>query len=284
LGRNIITGKYSAGCSMTQSMNDGGHGHNGLHRLFESKEFKMRQYADPASSRYAALKIFLSEHLNPASFKTYWAFMCAFEAYVMKAINPVVVKSAARKSGFESNKINITTIMSYNSEFSHLTEEKAEEVIGLISTVLVPYFREHQWIPEELYPELFTTDSGFNFTTRTGTPLNQLTTNRQRFLVDNSEQWQELLADRRAVLEAIEEEKERKRSQKEATEAAKPKKFRSCSQLGCRAIIDITSALLKKDNEGTWKKCKVKNCSTWTCPSHFDKLEEHEVFCRKCAQ
>jgi hypothetical protein len=82
----------------------------------------------------------------------------------------------------------------------------------------------------------------------------------------------------------IEEEKERKRSQKEATEAAKPKKFRSCSQLGCRAIIDITSALLKKDNEGTWKKCKVKNCSTWTCPSHFDKLEEHEVFCRKCAQ
>ena len=55
----------------------------------------------------------------------------------------------------------------------------------------------------------------------------------------------------------------------------------SCSYLGCRAVIDITTALLKKNNEGTWKKCKVKNCSTWTCPSHFDKLEEHEVICKK---
>jgi hypothetical protein len=210
--------------------------------------------------------------------------MCAFEAYVMKAINPVVVKSAARKSGFESNKINITTIMSYNTEFSRLTEEKAEEVIGLVSTVLVPYFREHQWIPEELYPELFPTDSGFEFTTRTGTPLNELTTNRQRFLVDNSEQWQALLADRKAVLEATEEEKERKRLQKEAAEAAKPKKARSCSHLGCRVVIDITTALLKKNSEGTWKKCKGKNCSKWACPSHFDKLEEHEVFCEKLAQ
>ena len=88
--------------------------------------------------------------------KTYWAFICTLEPYIKKAINPVVVKSAAIKSGFESNGINVRIIMSYNSDCVRLTDAKAEEVIGLIMTVLVPY-REHQSIPESFYPEIFAT-------------------------------------------------------------------------------------------------------------------------------
>lgn len=138
---------------MTESLNDGGHGHDGLHRLFESKDFKMRPYSDPASPLYKALKNFLERYLTPASLKTFWSFICAMEPYVKKAINPVVVKSAAKKSGFESDKINVRTIMSYNSQFARLPDNKAEEVLGLIQTVLVPYFSDNQWIPKWLYPE-----------------------------------------------------------------------------------------------------------------------------------
>ena len=119
--------------------------------------------------------------------------------------------------------------MSYSPEFARLTDEKAEELNGLVSTVLVPYYRDHQWIPETLHPELFPTGSGFDFTlsTRSGTPLNDLTTNIQRFLVDNSEQWQALLAGRRAVAKADAEDEKLKRREKEIADATKPKKIRS---------------------------------------------------------
>ena len=147
------------------------------------------------------------------------------------------------------------------------------------------YFREHQWIPESFYPEIFANGGGFDFklTTRDGTPLNNLTTNRQRFLVDNSEQWQALLAARKATtVEAAETEKEHRKLQKDIDDAARPKKTRSCSHLGCQIVIDITSYSLKKSNEGTWKKCKGKGFSTWACPDHFKGIEEHEIICLKC--
>jgi len=278
-GRNIITGKYSGGCSMTQSMNDGGSGHHALHLLFESKHFKMRPYADPANSQYKALKTYLEKYLTPASLKTYWSFLCAFEPYVKKAINPVTVKSAARKSGFEGDKINIETIMSYNDEFCRMSHEKSTEVLGLITTVLAPYFRDNQWIPEALYAEVF---PDLQLSTREGTHLNNLTTNRQRFLVDNSEQWQGLLATRKAVIAAAEEEKDRKRLLKDTTDALKPKKSRCCSHLTCESEIDITTAAVQKLNQATWRKCKGRGCSTWTCPTHSPVMDQHQNICKKC--
>jgi len=269
---------------MTESLNDTGYGHSGLHRLFESKHFKMRPYGDPANDQYKALKTFLQRYLTPASFKTYWAFLCALEPYVKNAINPIVIKSAALKSGFDGNKINVKRLMCFNETFVRLSDEKAEEMIGLVTTVLAPYFRDNQWIPETLYPELFPTESGFGFTlsTQTGIPLNDRATNRQRFLVDNSEQWQAILAGRKLAIEIAEEEKERKRLIKEAADAAKPTKTRSCSQLGCNCHIDITTNSIQKLNERTWKKCKGKRCSTWVCPTHFTELEAHESFCPRC--
>ena len=88
--------------------------------------------------------------------------------------------------------------------------------------------------------------------------------------------------DRRASLEAAEEEKERKRLAKALADAAKPFKFRSCSQLHCQSTIDITTTVIKKMNESTWKKCKAKNCAVWLCPNHFQLIATHETFCVKC--
>jgi len=242
----------------------------------------MRPYNTPASPRYKALQDYLSLYLTPASMKTYWAFICAFEPYIKNAINPIVVKSAAKKSGFDAEEIDVHRIMSYNPEFARLSVEKADEVIGLIKTVLEPFFTANQWIPESLYPEIFPVSSGYDFTltTRIGTHLNDLVTNRQRFMVDNSEQWQALLSSRRATLEAAEEEKERKRLAKEIADAAKPVKVRSCSQVDCQSTIDVTTPVLKKANEKTWKKCKAKNCAT--CPNHIQLIATHETFCVKC--
>ena len=43
--------------------------------------------------------------------------------------------------------------MSYNSQFIILTDEKAEEMIGVFKAVVVPYFAANQWIPEDTHPD-----------------------------------------------------------------------------------------------------------------------------------
>jgi hypothetical protein len=282
-GRSILHGKYSAGCSMTQSWNDTGHGHDALHRLFEGNDFKFRQYADPEGANYAALKKFLTSYLEPASFKTYWAFICTFEPYIMKAITPVVIKSAVRKSGFEEdNKININTIMSFNPEFAKLSDDNAKKLVETIETVLVPYFTQHMQIPENIYDELLGTNPAITLRARVGTPLNNLTTNRQRFIIDNSDEYQEIIAGREAVKRAAAEEIERRRVEREVKNAALPFKSRYCSLINCNSTIDITTSAIRRINERNWKKCKGKNCSTWTCPDHFGQLAQHETICVKC--
>ena len=134
-----------------------------------------------------------------------------------------------------------------------------------------------------MYPKVFSVENGFDFvlSNRTGTPLNDLTTNRQRFMVDNSQQWQSVLAARKLVVEAAEEDKERKRLQKETIDAARNQKVRCCSNLCCISTIDITTFAIQKINEQKWKKCKGKRCSVWVCPDHFADVSLHEIKCSK---
>ena len=96
-------------------------------------------------------------------------------------------------------------------------------------------------------------------------------------------QWQALRCLRRAAVVAAEEEKQRKRLERIAVDAAKPKKIRSCGQLGCNINIDVTTNALKKINEATWKKCKGKRCNLWVCPDHFSQIAQHELICVKCS-
>lgn len=92
--------------------------------------------------------------------------------------------------------------------------------------------------------------------------MNDLVTNRQRFMVDNSAQWQSLLASRQATLLAAQQEIERKRLARETADAAKAKKVRNCKSMGCILQIDITTIALKNANEATWKNAmeKVVRC------------------------
>ena len=96
-------------------------------------------------------------------------------------------------------------------------------------------------------------------------------------------QWQALLVDRRAAVLAAEEEKDQKRLDRIVVDAAKPKKVRSCSQLGCNTNIDVTTSALKKINEATWKKCTGARCHLWACPDHFAQIAQHELICVKCS-
>ena len=52
----LVLLEFSAGCSMTEPKNNGGHDHDRLHRLFESKELKMRRCNGQASVQYITVQ------------------------------------------------------------------------------------------------------------------------------------------------------------------------------------------------------------------------------------
>ena len=283
VGRSQLHGKSSAGCSMTESYNDLGHGHDGLHRLVESDDFKMRKYDDPEGAYYAALKKFLKEYLEPASFDNYWKFICCFEPYILKAISPVVIKSAVKASGFASdNKIDTAKILGFNPQFAMMDVVAAQALVYRIENELVPYFAAHKQIPEAIFDALLGEHPDIILTEREGRPLNELVTNRQRFIIDNSDEYQEILDAREAVKIAAADEVTRRRLEREERNAVLPPKYRRCSgTLDCELIIAITTPTERKINELTWKKCSGKGCKAWACPEHMHQLQSHELRCQK---
>jgi hypothetical protein len=285
-GRSLFLAKYSAGCSMTESMNDLGHGHDGLHKLVSSSDFKCKQYEDPPGPLYAAAKAYLAKYLTPSSFKTYWKFLCCFEPFVLKALNPMNLLAAAKMSGFDGEKINIQRIMSHNLEFAQIQPpSEAEKLLGTIEGLFSSYWWHHGLIHENIFDEVFDgVDNIDALCDRAGKPLNQLATNRQRFMCDNHESWIAEINRRNVVDQLAAEEKARKRAVRDAADALKPAKFRKCSDLACGQTIDISTSKLKSANEKTWRKCVGKSCPNWGCPLHFEVIELHERFCGKVAK
>ena len=43
---------------------------------------------------------------------------------------------------------------------------------------------------------------------------------------------------------------------------------RTCTMLGCKNRIDITSSSLKRTNKSIWHHCKGVRCTVWCCPEH----------------
>ena len=137
-------------------MNDLGHGHDQLHNLITSSDFKCKIYNDLPGALYATAKKYLMEHLTPASFKTFWKFICAFEPFVLKAMTPMTLLSAAKMAGFDGETIDASRIMSHNLEFVKIKPlAKAEEVIALIQNVFTPYWWAHGLIHEHIFDEVF---------------------------------------------------------------------------------------------------------------------------------
>jgi hypothetical protein len=282
-GRSMFMTKWSAGCSMSEATNDLGYMHSILHNLFASPDFKYKQRQDPPGLRYSALKAYLKEHLDSDSFQTFWKCICAMELFMLKAFTPMNVQSALLKGGFEGSIINTHTIMSHNVEFVALDEEEAEHLLQLIDYVLVPYWRDHGIIHEFIFDELFEGEENIDTLNniRKGKPLNELSTNRQRFMMDNHACWKAELSRRKVMEEAAEAEKERKIQERLLADSLKPKKFRNCDQPGCPNILDISTNTLKKSNEKLWVKCRGKSCRFWFCTDHFATLALHEGLCRK---
>ena len=275
--------KYSAGQSMTESMNDLGWGHANLKALVQNKDFKCKQYDDPPGALYAAAKKYLEKYLAPPSFKTYWALIKAFEPFIFKAMTPITLLSAAKASGFDGERIDIRRIMSHNLEFVKIqSPDRAQLVLDTITTVFTPYWWQYGLIHEEIFNEVFDGESDIDtLNVRDGKPLNDMSTNRQRFMMDNHPRWIAEIERRRLLEDFEREEKLRLRAEREALDAAKPTKCRQCSDLSCQSLIDITTPALKSANEKTWRKCSGKSCPTWGCPIHFENIAQHESFCAK---
>ena len=71
-----------------------------------------------------------------------------------------------------------------------------------------------------------------------GTPLNNLATNRQRFIIDNSDEYHAIIAGREDVKRTAAEETERRRIERELRNAALPLKSRQCSLIDCVSAMD----------------------------------------------
>ena len=209
--------------------------------------------------------------------------MVAVKPFMGKAFSELAILSALLIAGFEGDKINILTIMNHNLEFNKLSNDSSNKVLRLIKTDFCDEWWRKSLIPEIVFDEAFRDDEDIdNNNHRTGKPLNDLATNRQRFMIDNHEAWFEELNRRREVANIAEAAKEAKRVSRELELAAKPAKFRNCDcTIDCQNLIDITTPKLKKDNEKLWKKCIGKKCNTWSCPDHIDMLNAHMLKCRK---
>lgn len=280
-GRHMFMAKWSAGCSMSEATNDLGYMHSILHKLFTSKDFRCHERSDPPGELYSALKTFLKTHLTPASFRTYWKCICAMELFMNKAFTPMTVQSALKKGGFEGDAMNATTILAHNPEFTRLSVGQSSELLRLIDTVLKPYWWQNGLIHESVFDELFEGDDDIDTlnNVRAGKPLNDLATNRQRFMMDNHHLWQAEIKRRRDVEACAAAEKERKKREKEAKESQQPIKIRRCLQPGCCTAIDISTIALKKANEKLWRKCQTKRCTLWCCPDHVSAMDSHATVC-----
>ena len=181
-------------------------------------------------------------------------------------------------------QVDIKKILGHNPEFAGLEEGKAQQVLQLVKDVFAPYWEEHGLIHENIFDEIFAGEEDIDkLRNRHGKPLNQLATDRQRFMMGNHPEWQQEIARRKSaatdaalVLEAS------RKARAEAT-AAKPLKTRECTNMGCANFIDITNGTLKKQNEALWRSCPGKGCRSWACQNEACSLAltSHIARCQK---
>jgi hypothetical protein len=177
--------KTSAGASMSEAINDLGYMYSILHKLFASADFSCKQYEDPPGLLYSRVKKYLKEYLAPASFHTYWKCVVAMKPFMLKAFTPMTVQSALRLGGFEFDRINIRTIMGSNVEFSNLPRGQSDKVLGLIETVFCNYWFQHTLIHKNISDKVFDGEKDIDtLSNRVGKPLNDMSANRQRFMMD----------------------------------------------------------------------------------------------------
>ena len=170
-------------------------------------------------------------------------------------------------------EVDIEKILGHNPEFASLEESKAQNVVKLVKTVFAPYWEDHGLIHENIFDEAFAGEEDIDkLRNRHGKPLNHLATDRQRFMMDNHAAWRQEIANRKSAAAIAVLQQEANRKARVEAAAAKPLKFRECTNMGCGSFIDITNGSLKKQNEALWRSCPGKGCRVWACPSDQCKL------------
>ena len=179
-GREMYMAKWSGGCSMTESPNDGGYMHSILHKAFGSPEFKCKTYADPPGMLYATLKAYLRRYLASASFQTLWKCIVAMEPFMDKAFTQSNTLSALSSVGLDGGEINVLTILSKNPEFAKIqSASRAEEIVQLTRSVFSSYWERNGIIHEDVFDQVFGAESDIDtLGDRAGKPLNAMATNR----------------------------------------------------------------------------------------------------------
>eukprot|EP01039_Chlorochromonas_danica_P006635 gene6635-7328_t len=166
------------------------------------------------------------------------------------------VQSALMTAGFEGSFINKRTILGHNPEFVQLSQAEADNLLRLFDFV-----REHR---------------------PPGKPLNEMATNRQRFMMDNHPHWKAELANRKEAEIAAAAEKQQREQEQAMADTLKVRKSRQCAFMGCgQEIVITTTTSLKRANEATWTKCGGKGCRIWVYSEHSESLPLHENFCQK---
>ena len=181
-------------------------------------------------------------------------------------------------------EVDIEKILGHNPEFAGLEEGKAQHVLKLVKEVFAPYWEENGIIHENIFDETCAGEEDIDkLRNRQGKPLNQLATDRQRFMMDNHPEWQQEIARRKSAAADAALALEAHRKARADVAAGKPVKTRDCSSLGCANFIDITNGTLKKQNEALWRSCPGKGCRSWACQNEACSLAltSHIARCQK---
>jgi hypothetical protein len=291
----LVLGKYAGGCSMSQSANDQGKMHNGLHTGFKSPSFRYQTQPDRPGEGWVKTKKILIQYIDPASRESVWKCMQASQDFLAKAFQPLSIKSAYRKSGVWP--FHPAVILSKCPRFRELTTKQAKRVLESLdefADIIDGGAGEEMGkgrIPEERFLEILgraiddTPD-------KIGKPLNQMGAIRQRASILNHDVFQEDYAEIAVGKEVAKETKANKKRAKEADEgdgeetpAKKKKKIIACSNPSCNAQQGEqggSSSSSSTPGQG-WTKCSHVRCSHKFCPKKScQKLgAAHENVCSK---
>ena len=279
----ILFAKWAAGCSMTQSFNDAGFMHKNLHSLFSSNHYRYDDVTDPPGEVYGQLKQYLQLYLEPASLRTVWKCFCSAESIIDKACTELNVMSALKSTGVtpRDNK----PILGKNPEFGMLTDRtKIDKVLNCIDH-FTDLYDQKGMVMEEEYDEYFLEDDDIDTQPpRVGMPLNEMSTNRQRFLIDSHPQFLLEVSRKRLIAEEAAAEKlaraEARRTAADNVQnnaivgvVAVTTSWRRCSNPVCCNKISM------KSKNAEWSKCQTKRCNTWVCSENNCKaiLQQHII-------
>jgi hypothetical protein len=262
---------------MTQSANDQGKMHGGLHTGFKSPSFRYETLPDLPGIHWIVLREILEQHLDPASFQSVWKCMQAAQDFLAKAFQPPTIKSAYRKSGVWPFKPAV--ILSKCPRFRELKGYQAKRVIQSLDK-FADVIEKHGIIPEEEFPKIL--GKAIDDTPpKTGMPLNKMGPQRQRFALIDHDAFQQGYVDQAEEKEVAKQTKAgKKRAQEEAQSEdapAKKKKTITCSNPSCGAVMGPTDAFAgaaslagSKSSSAAagdnWTKCDRVQCTMKFCP------------------